>query len=87
MNGPVYILTAHPNPPLGFTGFCVFCIHKLSSMVVSTGASQQGFQSPVWLGPLCGEFACSPHICVVSLRVLRPSQIIHGWMDGWMDID
>ena len=41
-------------------------------MVVSTVASQREvsrFNS--WLGPFCVAFACSPRVCVDSLRVLR----------------
>ncbi|XP_075308222.1 serine/threonine-protein kinase OSR1b isoform X2 [Odontesthes bonariensis] len=41
-------------------------------VVVSTVASQQqGSRFNTQLGPFCVEFACSPRVCVGSLRVLR----------------
>ena len=42
--------------------------------MVSAAASQQegsGFDSTRGLGSFCVEFACSPRVCVGSLRVLR----------------
>ena len=41
-------------------------------VVVSTVASQQeGSRFDPHLGPFCVEFACSPRVCMGSLRVLR----------------
>ena len=41
-------------------------------VVVSTVASQrEGSRFSSRLGPFCVEFACSPRVCVGSLRVLR----------------
>jgi len=41
-------------------------------VVLSTVASQQeGSRFNSKLGPFCVEFACSPRVCVGSLRVLR----------------
>ena len=41
-------------------------------VVVSTVASQrEGSRFNPHLGPFCVEFACSPRVCVGSLRVLR----------------
>ena len=41
-------------------------------VVVSTVTSQrEGSRFDPHLGPFCVEFACSPRVCVGSLRVLR----------------
>ena len=42
------------------------------STVASEGvASLEGSRFNSWLGPFCVEFACSPRVCVGSLRVVR----------------
>ena len=47
-------------------------------MVVSTVASQrEGSRFDPQLGPFCVEFACSPCVCVGSLRVLRLPPIFY----------
>jgi len=53
--------------------FQIYIIHHRlhGGVVVSTVASQrEGSRFNSWLGPFCVEFACSPRVCVGSLRVL-----------------
>ena len=49
----------------------LFMVGLPGGVVFSTGASQrEGSRFNTRLGPFCVEFACSPSVCVGSLRVL-----------------
>jgi len=45
--------------------------YYLSSYPSTVASQQEGSRFNSWLGPFCVELACSPRVCVGSLRVLR----------------